>query len=84
MASSRSQLRYELSEPVSAVRLEDHPGSTLRTPTATLVEIPAHVVVEQEGVVAPSGLVNILWRGQAFSVFFEDLKEKSNVLNSGQ
>jgi hypothetical protein len=78
MRVSRSRVRYRLSGPLRAVRLEEHPGSSLRKPTSTLVEIPADVIVEQEGAVAPSGLVNILWGGDAFSVFYEDLQEKSH------
>jgi hypothetical protein len=80
MQASRSSARYKLSEPVSAVRLEEHPGSSLRSPTTNLVEIPANVIVELEGVVAPSGLVNILWAGAAYSVFYEDLQEKALML----
>jgi hypothetical protein len=30
--------------------------------------------------VAPSGLVNVLWDGVAFSVFYEDLREKAQIL----
>jgi hypothetical protein len=77
---SRSTVRYKLSGPVNAVKLEEHPGSSLRNPTTTLVQIPANVIVELEGSVAASGLVNILWNGAAFSVFYEDLKEKAQVL----
>jgi hypothetical protein len=82
MHAPRSSLRYKLSQPVSAVRLEEHPGSTLRRPTTTLVTIPANVTVELEGLVAPSGLVNILWAGVAFSVFYEDLKENATVVGT--
>jgi len=82
MQASRSSVRYKLSESVSAVKLEEHPGSTLRRPTTTLVEIPANVVVELEGLVAPSGLVNILWAGAAFSVFYEDLNEKADLMGT--
>jgi hypothetical protein len=77
---SPSTVRYKLSGPVNAVKLEEHPGSSLRSPTTTLVEIPANMIVELEGSVAASGLVNILWNGTAFSVFYEDLKEKAQVL----
>jgi hypothetical protein len=74
MPTSGSPVRYKLSKAVSGVRLEEHPGSTLRSPTTTLVQIPADTIVELEGAVAPSGLVNILWAGSAFSVYYEDLK----------
>jgi hypothetical protein len=81
MQASRSPVRYKLSGPVKAVKLEEHPGSALRDPTETLVEIPANAVVEPEGREAPSGLINILWGGGAFSVFYEDLKEKSQMVD---
>jgi hypothetical protein len=83
MQASRSPVRYKLSQPVNAVRLEEHPGSSLRDPTGTLVEIPANAVVEPEGIAAPSGLINILWDGNAFSVFYDDLKEKAELLGVG-
>jgi len=71
---------YKLLKPVKAVKLQEHPGSSLRNPTGTLVEIPANVIVELEGAPAPSGLSNILWNGDAFSVFHEDLKENGQVI----
>jgi hypothetical protein len=80
MQASRSSVRYRLSQPVNAVKLEEHPGSTLRDPTGTLVKIPANAVVESEGAAAASGLINILWDGSAFSVFYDDLKEKAQRL----
>jgi hypothetical protein len=45
------------------------------------VEIPAGTILEVEGGVARSGLVNVLWNTEAFSVFYEDLKEKAEVVN---
>jgi hypothetical protein len=45
------------------------------------VEIPADAIVELEGAAAPSGLSNILWNGEAFSVFYEDLKENGHLVN---
>ena len=74
-------VRYKLSKPVRAVKLEEHPGSSLRSPTGTLVEIPADAIIELEGAAAPSGLSNILWNGEAFSVFYEDLKENGQIVN---
>jgi len=65
---------------LQAVKLEEHPGSSLRNPTDKLVEIPADSVLELEGRVASSGLVNVLWDGGAFSVFYEDLQENAQVL----
>ena len=73
-------VRIQLFKTVRAVKLEDHPGSSLRTPTGTLLEIPVGARVELEGTVGPSGLCNILWNGTAFSVFFEDLKENGHIL----
>ncbi len=62
-----------LSEPVSAVKLRDHPGSSLRSPTETLVSIPAGAIIELEGLVGKSGLVNIRWNDEVFSIFYEDI-----------
>jgi hypothetical protein len=69
-------------QPVTAVKLEDHPGSRLRSPTGNLVKIPAGVTIELEGGVPPSGLVTVLWEGNAFSVFFEDLKDSAQSLST--
>ncbi len=79
MQASRPPIRYRLSGSVNAVKLEEHPGSTLRSPTGTLVEIPANTIIELEGAVASSGLINIIWDGVAFSVFYEDLKDKTQA-----
>jgi hypothetical protein len=70
----KSPVRYRLSSPISAVRLEEQHGSALRNPTKTLVDIPAEAIVALEGVAAPSGLVNVIWEGNPFSVFYEDLR----------
>jgi hypothetical protein len=83
MPEINPHLRYQLSQAVSAVKLEAHPGSKLRSPTGNLVRIPANVIVEQEGGVPPSGLVTILWEGNAFSVFYEDLRDASRSLPAG-
>ena len=74
-------VHYQLFKPVTAVKLQDHPGSSLRTPTRTLVEIPANEVIELEGGVSTAGLSNVLWNGEAFSVFHEDLKENANIVD---
>jgi len=74
-------VRYQLFKPVRAVKLQDHPGSSLRTPTGTLVEIPANMVIELEGGVSTAGLSTILWNGDAFSVFYEDLKENGDIVD---
>jgi hypothetical protein len=73
--------RFKLSTPVSAVKLEDHPGSRLRSPTGILVDIPADSIVELEGVVSRSGLINVLWNGDAFSVFYEDFEKNTSPLS---
>jgi len=44
------------------------------------VEIPANSVIELEGVAAPSVLSNVLWKGEAFSVFYEDLEDNGQIL----
>lgn len=81
MRERGSPARYQLSKPVRAVKLEEHPGSSLRNPTETLVEIPADDIVEMEGAAAPSGLCTILWNGAAFSVFWEDLRDHGRLLD---
>ena len=71
--------RVKLSSPVKAVKLQEHPGSSLRSPTEILVEIPADAVVEFEGVVARSGLINVFWNGDVFSVFYEDFQHSTRT-----
>jgi hypothetical protein len=80
MTSPRASARYKVSLFLQAVKLEPHPGSTLRDPTTELIEIPADSIIESEGQVAGSGLINVLWNGDAFSVFYEDLREKAEIL----
>lgn len=77
----KSTTRYRLVKPVTAVKLAEHPGSSLRTPTQTLVKIPAAAVLEAEGSPAASGLINIIFNGEAFAVFFEDLHENGEVVD---
>ncbi|HLG99566.1 MAG TPA: hypothetical protein VKX49_24880 [Bryobacteraceae bacterium] len=84
MRPPKPRVRYKLSISLPAVKLEEHPGSSLRDPTATLVEIPAGSIVEAEGSVSESGLINVLWDSAAFSVFYDDLKEKARLLNSAE
>lgn len=76
----KSTTRYRLLKPVTAVKLAEHPGSSLRSPTQTLVKIPAASVLEAEGSAAASGLINVFFNGEAFSVFFEDLRENGEVV----
>ena len=80
--SPKTPARYKVSVPLHAVKLEPHPGSTLRDPTAVLVEIPTDSIIELESQVAGSGLINVLWNGDAFSVFYEDLREKAEKLTA--
>ena len=80
MSPPQQPVRYKLSSTLHAVKLEKHPGSSLRDPTGTLVEIPINSVLEAEGVVARSGLINVIWNGDAFSVFYEDLQERAQVV----
>jgi hypothetical protein len=84
MRSSKSSIRYKVSEPLQAVKLAEHPGSSLRDPTGTLIQIPAQVIVEIEGSVTQSGLINILWNGEVFSVFNEDLQEKAEPVGTAE
>jgi hypothetical protein len=84
MRSSESSIRYKVSEPLQAVKLAEHPGSSLRDPTGTLIQIPAQVIIEIEGRVTQSGLINILWNGEVFSVFNEDLQEKAEPVGAAE
>jgi hypothetical protein len=84
MPPTKPRLRYKISTPLHAVKLEEHPGSSLRDPTGTLILIPADAILEVEGAVAHSGLINVLWDGGAFSVFYEDLQEKSTPVSSAE
>jgi hypothetical protein len=83
MRSSKSSMRYKVSQPLQAVKLAEHPGSSLLDPTGTLIQIPAEVIIEIEGSVTQSGLINILWEGDVFSVFNEDLQEKAEPVSAG-
>jgi hypothetical protein len=82
MPGRQPPVRYKVAVPIHAVRLEAHSGSSLSGPTGTLVEIPAEAIVEVEGQAARSGLVNVLWNGEAYSVFYEDLQEKAHIVSS--
>jgi hypothetical protein len=84
MLPAKPKVRYQTSKPLHAVKLAEHPGSSLRDPTGTLVEIPAGTVLEAEGRAGQSGLINVLWGRDAFAVFFEDLEEKARQLSSAE
>lgn len=84
MRDTRPPTRYMIRQPLQAVKLAEHPGSSLRDPTATLVQIPADVVVELESGPGESGLVNIVWNGEAFSVFHEDLQENASPVGAAE
>jgi hypothetical protein len=84
MRNTRPPTRYKVRQPLQAVKLAEHPGSSLRDPTGTLVLIPADVVVELEGGVDESGLINVVWNGEAFSVFHEDLREKATPVGAAE
>jgi hypothetical protein len=77
-------IRYKVSKPLQAVKLAEHPGSSLRDPTGTLVLIPEGVIVEIEGGVADSGLINVHWNSEVFSVFNEDLQEKAGPVGAAE
>ena len=76
--------RFKLSAPVSAVKLEERPGSHLRNPTHILIEIPPQAVVELEGAVSHSGLITILWNGEAFSAYYEDFEKNTRPLGHAE
>jgi hypothetical protein len=85
MRAPHQRVYYQLSAPIHAVKLEPHPGSSLRDPTGILIMIPADVIIELESAATPaSGLVDVLWNGQAYSVFFEDLREKASIVSDGK
>jgi hypothetical protein len=84
MRNTGPPTRYKIRKPLQAVKLAEHPGSSLRDPTGTLIQIPAGVVVEAEGDVAESGLINVTWNGEFFSVFHEDLQEKAEPVSAAQ
>jgi len=81
MRDAEPPVCYRLFKPVRAVKLKDHPGSSLRTPTGTLLEIPANAIVELERGASTAGLSTILWNSDPFSVFYEDLKENGNIVD---
>ena len=80
MPDGQTPVHYKITAPLPAVRLAAHPGSSLRDPTDTLVNIPPNVTIEIEGPASPSGLVTVLWSGGAFSVFLEELESKAELL----
>jgi hypothetical protein len=82
MRGRQPPVRYKVAVPLHAVKLEARPGSSLPDPTATLVEIPIDAVIEAEGQAARSGLINVLWNGETFSVFNEDLQEKAQIVST--
>jgi hypothetical protein len=84
MRNTSPPIRYKVSKPLQAVKLAEHPGSSLRDPTGTLVQIPAEMIIEIEGGVADSGLINVLWNGEVFSVFNEDLQEKAGPVSAAE
>jgi hypothetical protein len=79
MPAPKASTRYRVVDILPAVKLEDRQGSTLRDPTETLVKIPLDALIELEGRPSPSGLITVLWNGQAYSVFFDDLREKAEI-----
>lgn len=81
MDKSGSKVRYKLSQPVSAVKLQEQPGSTLKSPTETLVKIPTATLLQLDGTVGPSGLVNVVWQGETYSVFDEDLQASAEKID---
>ena len=85
MRGPNPRVYYKLSAPIHAVKLEPHPGSSLRDPTGVLIMIPADVTIELETITKPaSGLVDVLWNGHAYSVFFGDLQEKAQIVTDGE
>jgi hypothetical protein len=77
-------LRYKVQIALQAVKLAEHPGSSLRDPTGTLIQIPSGVILEVEGGVGGSGLINVIWNSDVYSVFYEDLQEKAVPVNAAE
>jgi hypothetical protein len=77
----KAAIHYRLVRPIRGVKLAAHPGSSLPDPTETLVEIPSASLIGTEGPASHSGLVNVTWNGDAFSVFFDDLRENGEVVD---
>ena len=77
---ARPLVRYRITHAITAVKLAEHPGSSLRDPTGILVKIPADTMVELDGAVSPSGLVTVLWDQGAYAVFYEDLTGMGRVI----
>ena len=82
MRGRQPPVRYKIAVPIHAVKLEARQGSTLPDPTGTLVEIPVGAIIEAEGPAARSGLITVLWNGESFSVFNEDLQDKAHIVNT--
>lgn len=82
MRGRQPPVRYKIAVSIHAVKLEARPGSSLPDPTGTAVEIPVDTIVEVEGQAGRSGLINVLWNGEAFSVFYEDLQKKAHIINA--
>jgi hypothetical protein len=82
MRGRQPPVRYRVGVPIHAVKLEARPGSSLPDPTGTLVEIPVDATIEVEGQAGRSGLINVLWNGEVFSVFNEDLLEKAQIVST--
>lgn len=82
MRGRQPPVRYKVAAPIHAVKLEARPGSSLPDPTGTLVEIPVDATIEAEGPAARSGLINVLWNGEVFAVFNEDLQEKAHIVST--
>lgn len=85
MRGPSPRVYYKLAAPIQGVKLEARPGSSLRDPTQDLVVIPPEATIELETTSAPaSGLVDVLWNGDAYSVFFGDLQEKAQIVSAGK
>lgn len=82
MRGRQAPVRYQIAVPLHAVKLEARTGSSLPDPTGTLVEIPVDAIIQVEGEAGRSGLINVHWKGEMYSVFYEDLQEKAHIVSS--
>ena len=48
MPRTTDRVRYKICTPLQTVKLEERPGSSLRDPSGTLIQIPADAVLEVE------------------------------------
>ncbi|MDQ6759766.1 MAG: hypothetical protein M3Z32_07875 [Acidobacteriota bacterium] len=77
--SPPSGQRFRVTKPLRAVKL--HPDADRSIDNeGFLVQIPAGEVVETDGQTRVSGLRNVIWRGEFYALFEEDLLARSTAV----